>query len=91
MIRHALKLMGSFQVLGNQLHCGQSRKGILSMDAYREAAKFGNNPRYAKDPKGEKRPIDAIMIAKIATGEIDEGRPETSQIAGPATAQVSFL
>jgi hypothetical protein len=25
-----------------------------------------------RDPKGEKRPADAIMIARIATGEIED-------------------
>jgi hypothetical protein len=38
-----------------------------------------------RGPRGEKRPADAIgnaiMIAKIATGEIEEGRPETTAAA----------
>jgi hypothetical protein len=35
-----------------------------------------------RGPKGEKRPADvigaAIMVGRIATGEIEEGEPETS-------------
>jgi len=38
-----------------------------------------------RGPKGEKRPADAIgnavMVAKIATGEIVEDRPETNAAA----------
>ena len=35
-----------------------------------------------RGPKGEKRPADAIMVAKIATGEIEEGgEPETKAAA----------
>lgn len=38
-----------------------------------------------RGPKGEKRPADAIgnaiMIAKIATGEIEDGTPETKAAA----------
>ncbi len=38
-----------------------------------------------RGPKGERRPADAIgnaiMIAKIATGEIEDGEPETKAAA----------
>lgn len=44
-----------------------------------------------KGPRGEKRPADAIgravMIAKIATGEIEEGR----EAASSAAAQLGSL
>jgi hypothetical protein len=39
-----------------------------------------------KGPKGEKRPADvigaAIMVGRIATGEIEEGEPETPSVRG---------
>jgi hypothetical protein len=38
-----------------------------------------------RGPKGEKRPADvigaAVMIGRIATGEIEEGQPETTAAA----------